>query len=70
MPVKKIADPVGAGAPLAERKNMLYAGTFVAAGEGKMLVTAVGADTEIGAIAGELSVKRTAKARSIKSSPA
>ena len=61
VPVKKIADPVGAGAPLAERKNMLYAGTFVAAGEGKMLVTAVGADTEIGAIAGELSVKKDGK---------
>lgn len=42
------------GTPLAERKNCVYSGTFVASGEGKMLVTAVGDGTEIGSIAGEL----------------
>lgn len=41
--------------PLADRKNMVYSGTFVTGGEGKMLVTAVGNSTEIGVIAGELS---------------
>ncbi len=43
--------------PLAERKNMVYSGTFVTLGNGKMLVTAVGDKTEIGSIATELSVK-------------
>lgn len=43
------------GTPLAERKNSVYSGTFVSQGSGKMLVTAVGDDTEIGVIAGELS---------------
>lgn len=42
------------GAPLAERKNCVYSGTFVAAGDGKMIVTATGDATEMGAIAGEL----------------
>ena len=60
-PVKKSAAPVHIGAPLAERSDMLYAGTFVASGEGKMIVTGVGQKTEIGAIAGELSVKKDGK---------
>ena len=41
--------------PLAERKNMVYSGTFVTAGSGKMLVTAVGNNTEIGGIASQVS---------------
>lgn len=41
--------------PLAERTNMLYSGTFVTAGSGRMIVTAVGNETEIGHIARELS---------------
>lgn len=41
--------------PLAERKNMLYSGTFVTAGSGRMIVTAVGNETEFGQIARELS---------------
>lgn len=40
--------------PLAERKNYLYSGTFVSSGNGKMIVTAIGDDTEMGKIAGEL----------------
>ncbi len=40
--------------PLAERKNMLYSGTFITSGNGKMLVTAVGDRTEIGNIASEI----------------
>ena len=39
---------------LAERKNMVYSGTFVTAGSGKMIVTAVGDKTEMGKIAKEL----------------
>lgn len=41
--------------PLAERGNMLYSGTYVTSGNCKMVVTAVGDNTEFGKIAGELS---------------
>ena len=42
------------GTPLAERKNCVYSGTFVTQGNGKMIVTEVGDNTEIGKIAGGL----------------
>ncbi|PWM72392.1 MAG: calcium-translocating P-type ATPase, PMCA-type [Bacillota bacterium] len=61
-PVKKDATArVAENTPLAERKNMLYSGTFIAAGEGKMIVTGVGSHTEMGQIAGELSVRKDGK---------
>ena len=41
--------------PVAERVNMLYSGCFISAGNGRMLVTGVGNDTEFGQIAQELS---------------
>lgn len=40
--------------PLAERTNMLYRGTYVTSGYGKLLVTQVGDHTEFGKIAREL----------------
>lgn len=40
--------------PLAERGNMLYRGTYITGGYGKLLVTQVGGDTEFGTIAREL----------------
>lgn len=40
--------------PLAERCNMLYSGNFLTGGYGKMVITAVGDNTEFGAIAKEL----------------
>lgn len=40
--------------PLAERTNMLYAGTFVTYGQGTVVVTSVGDHTEMGHIAAEL----------------
>ncbi len=43
--------------PLAERENCVYSGTFVVSGSGKMLVTCVGDNTEIGKIAQELTDK-------------
>lgn len=55
--VKKDADAVfpDPKTPLADRTNMLYSGTFVTAGSGAMIVTAVGNETEFGQIAKELS---------------
>ncbi len=56
---EKIADAVlPVNTPLAERKNLVYSGTFVTEGNAKMLVTAVGDDTEIGKIAVELKEKK------------
>ena len=56
LPVNKDANAVCiAQTPVAERANMLYSGCFVSAGNGQMLVTGVGNDTEFGQIAQELS---------------
>ncbi len=58
-PVEKEASALlSTGVPLAERKNSVYSGTFVCAGNGKMIVTGVGDDTEIGRIAGGLKEKK------------
>jgi Ca2+-transporting ATPase len=43
--------------PLAERRNMVFAGTMVQSGEGKALVIAVGGLSELGKIASEVSRK-------------
>ena len=54
--VTKDEDFVGNDAtPVADRKNMVYSGCFVSGGTAKMVVTAVGKQTEFGLIAGELS---------------
>mgnify|MGYP004567648051 FL=1 len=56
LPVNKDANAVcNPETPVAERVNMLYSGCFVSAGNGQMLVTGVGNDTEFGQIAQELS---------------
>lgn len=58
VPSEKDANLVlNASTPLAERKNMVYAGTFAEQGSAVMAVTAVGNGTEMGNIAGELSKK-------------
>ena len=56
VPVAKEADLVFecATIPLAEQRNMLFSGTFITSGHGRMIVTAVGDHTEFGRIAGEL----------------
>ncbi len=46
----KGAEMVPGGAPLAERRSMLYAGTAVVGGHGRAVVIAVGAETEAGRI--------------------
>ncbi len=55
---KNHAQMLAQSTPLAERKNMVYSGTFITSGTGKALVTAVGDGTEIGNIASELASKK------------
>lgn len=56
---KKDADAtLTVGTPLAERVNMVYSGTFVTSGNGKMLVTAIGDNTEMGKIAEGISSRK------------
>lgn len=50
-PVSKSAEPVDTGTPLADRKNIIYAGTIMIRGRGVAVVTAVGKKTEMGKIA-------------------
>ncbi len=52
--VTKRAGALAAATPLADRTNMLFAGTAVSTGSGRALVTATGMATEIGRIAGLL----------------
>ncbi|MDR2944569.1 MAG: calcium-translocating P-type ATPase, PMCA-type [Methanosarcinales archaeon] len=56
VPAKKDAEAMFADekTPLAERRNMLYSGNYITSGHGKMIVTAVGDNTEFGKIAREL----------------
>jgi Ca2+-transporting ATPase len=51
LPVSKDPAPLPAGTALAERRNMLYAGTHIAAGRGCAVVVATGLATEVGKIA-------------------
>jgi Ca2+-transporting ATPase len=48
---KQVQDELDADAPLAERTNMVFAGTVVAYGRGRALVTATGMETEFGGVA-------------------
>jgi Ca2+-transporting ATPase len=50
-PVEKNIEPVAPDAPLAERSAMVFAGTAITRGQGRVLVTAIGPATEIGRIA-------------------
>lgn len=51
LPVAKQPDPLPEDALLADRHNMVYSGTHIAAGRGKALVVATGLATEVGKIA-------------------
>ncbi|TYO90525.1 HAD-IC family P-type ATPase [Oceanicella actignis] len=55
VPVDKSTEPAAADAPLGERRSMLFSGTLVVAGQGRAVVAATGAATEIGRISGMLS---------------
>lgn len=52
MPVAKSTEPTPADAPLGDQFNRLFKGTAITAGTGRALVTAIGAGTELGKIAG------------------
>lgn len=55
LPTEKKPEEVAPEAPLVERFNMAYAGTLVATGAATGIVVATGINTELGAIARELS---------------
>lgn len=51
LPVVKHLDPLAEDTSLADRNNMVYSGTHIAAGRGKAVVVATGLETEVGRIA-------------------
>ncbi|OOY22423.1 carbonate dehydratase [Thioclava sp. DLFJ5-1] len=55
VPVDKGTASVAEDAPLGDRNSMLFSGTLVAAGAGRGVVVATGAQTQIGRISGMLS---------------
>ncbi|TCD14922.1 cation-transporting P-type ATPase [Oricola cellulosilytica] len=54
VPAQKSLAPVSAGAPLGDRSCMAFSGTLVTSGQGRGVVTATGAKSEIGRISGML----------------
>ncbi|WP_372893155.1 HAD-IC family P-type ATPase [Rhodosalinus sp.] len=57
--VEKATAPVAAEAALGDRRSMAFSGALVAAGSGRGIVVATGADTEIGRISGLLGAVET-----------
>ena len=53
-PVSKSSAPIDQEAGIGDQTNMVFSGTAAAAGRGRAIVTATGARTEIGRIAGSL----------------
>ncbi|MDH4163804.1 MAG: HAD-IC family P-type ATPase, partial [Nitrospirota bacterium] len=59
VPVSKHADVVAANAPLNDRKNMVFTGTTVTYGRGKVVVIATAMETELGKIARNVTAVET-----------
>lgn len=58
-PVSKHAEPIPATElPVGDRRNLLFMGTSVVAGRGRLLIAATGMDTELGHIAGMIQAIR------------
>ncbi len=60
-PVDKYVKPLPGKTVLADRKNMVFMGSFVAGGQAKSVVTSTGAGTAIGDVAQELKKIRRGK---------
>lgn len=54
LPIEKRSDVLPEETELAERKNMLFAGTAIASGSGRAIVVATGMKSELGQVAGLL----------------
>ncbi len=54
VPVDKHTDPLPADIAIADRDNMIYAGTIIASGRGTAVVTSTGVNTVTGSIASEV----------------
>jgi P-type Ca2+ transporter type 2C len=54
LPVGKISDTLPEKTVIADRKNMIFAGTTILHGRGKAIVTTTGMNTEFGSIAQEM----------------
>jgi Ca2+-transporting ATPase len=52
VPVSKAVAPLAESTGLADRRNMLFSGTYATAGRGRAVVVAIGRHTEVGRIAG------------------
>ncbi len=61
VPVVNLTDTLSENTPLADRKNMAYAGTLAVRGHGKGIVVATGMETEMGKIAKHVSESREKK---------
>jgi magnesium-transporting ATPase (P-type) len=59
LPAEKTTTVVARDAPLGDRSGMAFSGTMVAAGQGRGVVVATGASTEIGRISGLLASVQT-----------
>ncbi len=57
-PVSKKSEPLADEAGIGDQSNMVFSGTAVASGRGRAIVTATGAATQIGKIAGTLQAQK------------